>query len=271
MEVRSMRMIDGHVHIERGNYTLNWINEFVKYALERGISEIYLLEHSHRFKEFEKVYESIVCYNEFQRCWLNERMTLSLNDYINLISEVRKSEFPLEIKFGLEICYVEGTETIVKNVLNNFNWDFVTGSVHWIDGWGFDHNKEFWKNKDVDKLYKRYYEIMKDLIKSGLFNTVAHPDSIKCFGYYPSFDLTEIYSEIADMLNEYDMNAEQSAGLCLNYEYHELGMNRKMYDIFRQKNIRMYTASDAHRPEDTGKYIKDLNEMFVVCAGTKHL
>lgn len=49
-----MRMIDGHVHIERGNYTLDWINEFVKYALERGISEIYFLEHSYRFKEFEK-------------------------------------------------------------------------------------------------------------------------------------------------------------------------------------------------------------------------
>lgn len=257
-----MRMIDGHVHIERGNYTLDWINEFVKYALERGISEIYLLEHSYRFKEFVKVYESIACYNEFQRSWLNEKMTLSLNNYISLISEVRKSEFPLKIKFGLEICYIEGTETIVKDVLNNFNWDFITGSVHWIDGWGYDHKKEFWKNKDVDKLYKRYYEIMKDLIKSGLFNTVAHPDAIKCFDYYPSFDLTEIYSEIADMLNEYDMNAEQSAGLFLNYGYHELGMNRKMYDIFRQKNVQMYPASDAHRPEDTGKYIRDLNEMF---------
>ena len=45
-------VIDGHVHIERGDYSIQWINEFVKYALDRGISEIYLLEHSHRFLEF---------------------------------------------------------------------------------------------------------------------------------------------------------------------------------------------------------------------------
>lgn len=252
-------VIDGHIHIERGNYTIDWINEFVKYAYDRGISEIYLLEHSHRFKEFEKMYEKIVCYNEYQKSWLNSKMKLSLIDYEKLITEVRKNKFPLKINFGLEVCFVEGTESIVKNAIGGFNWDFITGSVHWIDGWGFDHKKEFWEGKDVDQLYKRYYEIMKSLIKSGLFNTVAHPDSIKCFGYYPSFDLTQTYVEIADLLNRYNMYAEKSAGLYLNYGYKELGMNKKMYDIFKREDVKMYTASDAHRPEDVGKYIRELN------------
>lgn len=250
-------MIDGHVHIERGDYTIDWIKEFVKYASQRGISEIYLLEHSHRFKEFEEMYHDIACYNEYQRSWLNRKMKLSLNEYKSLISEVRKNNFPVKIKFGLEVCFIEGTESIIKRVLKDFHWDFVTGSVHWIDGWGFDHKKEFWEGKDVDKLYKRYYEIMKSLIKSRLFNTVAHPDSIKCFGHYPSFDLTETYIEIADLLNKYDMYAEQSGGLYLNYGYHEFGMNSKMYNIFKKKNVKKYTASDAHRPEDTGRYIKE--------------
>lgn len=40
------KLIDGHIHIERGNYSIEWINEFVEAALERGISAIYLLEHS---------------------------------------------------------------------------------------------------------------------------------------------------------------------------------------------------------------------------------
>ena len=35
-------MIDGHIHIERGIYSIDWINEFVKYALERGLSEIFM-------------------------------------------------------------------------------------------------------------------------------------------------------------------------------------------------------------------------------------
>lgn len=248
-------MIDGHIHIEGGNYTIDSINEFVKYAYERGISEIYLLEHSHRFKEFNNIYKEIASYNEYQKSWLNRKMKLSLNQYKNLIIEARKSKFPIKIKFGLEVCYVEGTESIVKRAIDDFDWDFITGSVHWIDGWGFDHKKEFWEGKDVNKLYKRYYEIMKNLIKSGLFNTVAHPDSIKCFEYYPSYDLTQTYEEIADLLNKYNMYAEQSAGLYLNYGHQELGMNKKMYEIFKKKNVKIYTASDAHRPEDVGKYI----------------
>lgn len=57
------------------------------------------------------------------------------------------------------------------------------------------------------------------------------------------------------------MYAEQSAGLHLNYGCREFGMNKEMYDIFKSKNVKMHTASDAHKPEDVGKYIKELNEI----------
>ena len=36
-------MIDGHIHIERGPYTLEWIRKFVDKAVETGLDEIRLL------------------------------------------------------------------------------------------------------------------------------------------------------------------------------------------------------------------------------------
>ena len=36
-------MIDAHVHLEKGEYCIEWINEFIQYALTRGIEEIYFL------------------------------------------------------------------------------------------------------------------------------------------------------------------------------------------------------------------------------------
>ena len=33
-------MIDGHIHIERGEYTLDWINQFVRRAVEMNLDEI---------------------------------------------------------------------------------------------------------------------------------------------------------------------------------------------------------------------------------------
>ena len=49
-------MKDVHIHIERGPYTKEWIDTFVKQAVEMGLDEIYLLEHSHRFQEFSPMY-----------------------------------------------------------------------------------------------------------------------------------------------------------------------------------------------------------------------
>ncbi len=52
-------MVDMHVHLERGPYTREWLNEFVKVAVEQGITYLCLLEHSHRFIDFKHIYNSL--------------------------------------------------------------------------------------------------------------------------------------------------------------------------------------------------------------------
>ncbi len=44
-------MIDAHVHLEKGDYSVEWIEQFIKYAVKRNIDEIYFLEHTHIFQE----------------------------------------------------------------------------------------------------------------------------------------------------------------------------------------------------------------------------
>lgn len=34
-------MVDGHIHIERGEYTLEWVNQFVNKAVEKQLDEIW--------------------------------------------------------------------------------------------------------------------------------------------------------------------------------------------------------------------------------------
>lgn len=47
-------MIDAHVHLEKGPYTREWLQEFIFYAQDRGIRKIYFLEHTHIFRECSK-------------------------------------------------------------------------------------------------------------------------------------------------------------------------------------------------------------------------
>jgi histidinol-phosphatase (PHP family) len=208
------------------------------------------------------MYRPITDYNEYQKDWLNRKMTASLDRYIRFIDKMKGYEFPIDVKFGLEVCYIPETQSFLENILKQYLWGFVTGSVHYIDNWGFDHKTEFWEGIDVDWAYQRYYQIMLNLIHSGLFTGLAHPDSIKCFGYFPAYDLTEIYQDLAKALNQEDMYAEQSGGLALNYGFKELGLNPKLLRVFKENSVRIRTASDAHKSEHTGVNIRELQELL---------
>lgn len=265
-------MIDCHIHLERGPYTISWLEKFVQTAVNRGLGEIYLLEHSHRFTEFADMYKTITEYSSYQKEWFLRKTSdsQSIKEYIAFIKKAKMLDFPIKIKYGLEICYFEEHEQLIRSVADSFNFDFFTGSIHWVDGFGFDHKKELWNNADVDRVYKRYYELMQRLVESNLFSGLAHPDSIKAFGHKPTFDLEPIYIMLADTLLENDVYAEQSGGLNLNYSRAcELGMNELLLRTFINKGVRLLTASDAHRPEDVGANIPQLNSIIESCFSTK--
>ena len=54
------------------------------------------------------------------------------------------------------------------------------------------------------------------------------------------------------------MYAEQSGGLTLNYGFEELGMNKTLLNVFKNKNVDIRFASDAHKPEDVGANILEM-------------
>jgi len=261
-------MKDVHIHFLHGDpvgYTMDFFEGFIKVAQEAGLDEIYLLEHTHQFIEFEQVYEPVKSYNEFQHNWVTKRMTGSIEDYIRFINTVKKTDYPVKVKFGLEVCYIPETADILAEILGNYKFDFLTGSVHWIDGWGFDHprQKETWESKNAEEVYKRYYEIMFQLCESGLFSGLAHPDSIKCFGYKPNIDLTEYYNKLAMLLNKHGMYAENSGGLRLNYSPAlELGLNPQLLSVLKKNKVQIETASDAHKQSDVGANIRELERMI---------
>jgi histidinol-phosphatase (PHP family) len=261
-------MRDVHVHFLHGHgggYTQDFFEGFITTAQRAGIDEIYLLEHTHQFTEFEKVYAPIRAYNEYQRDWLERRMNGSIESYLRFIETVNRAEYPVKVSFGLEVCYIPETADILAGILDEYNFDFFTGSVHWIDGWGFDHpnQKDTWNGRDVNKVYGRYYEIMCELCESGLFTGLAHPDSIKCFGNTPTCDMTGTYNELAMLLCKHGMYAENSGGLRLNYDPAlELGLNKTLLETFKQNGVTICTASDAHKQSDVGANIRELEKML---------
>lgn len=255
-------MVDGHIHIEQGPYTLEWIQKFVNRAVEMGLDEIRLLEHCYRFQEFVPMYDDICARSDFVNKWFHARAGVhKMEEYLRLMEQVRSQRFPVKILFGLEVCYFKGQEEFVKKQTGDIGLDFLLGSVHFVDNFAFDHTAELWDGIDVDKIYRSYFEDSVSLAKSGVFDGIGHPDTIKLFGHKPSYSLTEYYERLAEALSETNTYADQNSGAARRYpETASLGMDEALLRILKKHHVNIVTSSDAHCPEDVGYKIKELND-----------
>ena len=257
-------MVDGHIHIERGPYTLEWIDQFVSKAVEMGLDEICLLEHNYIFEEFAPMYGSVCAYSEYVDAWFRRSAGAhKLADYLELIERVRNHSFPIKIKFGLEICYFKEFEGFISELTQGKGFDFLLGSVHFVDDFAFDHQAGHWAGLDVDRIYRRYFEDSVSLARSGLFDGIGHPDAIKLFGHKPSYPLTDCYESLAEELSKSDMYADQNSGAARRCsKTAPPGMDEELLKILQKYNVKIITSSDAHCPEDVGYKIKELNSLI---------
>lgn len=250
-------MKDLHIHIERGDYTKNWIDRFVSKAVETGLDEICLLEHSVRIKEFHPCFKEACEYSDYQRKWFNGKVDSAhtMAEYRSLIDEIRNADYPIKVSFGLEICWFEQHEDYIKELVSDGYFDYLLGSVHWIDNWTFNQRKYQWLGKDANTLYRRYYEMSQTLINSGIFDIIAHPDLIRCHGIYADYDLCETYKSLCEAANENGVKIEMNTSK-------SLGINPQFFEIARKSGADFTTGSDAHRPEDVGRKIKEVTDLL---------
>ena len=254
-------MIDGHVHLEKGPHTKEYVYEFIEEAIKKGIDELQILDHTHRFKEFLPIYDDCRV-NKPQIDWFERDFKDSIYSYINLIEEIKKEDLPIKVRFGLEVCYQESQEENIRKLVKGaYDWDFLVGSVHFVNNITYDcpwSKDELWNKYNVDDIYKRYYEMLINLVKSDLFTQLGHPDTIKMFNYYPSYDLTDTYNKLAEELNKHHVRPENNTGCYYRYNHKDMGLSDELLSIFKKHNCNLITASDAHYPKDVGSYIKEV-------------
>ena len=250
---------DLHIHLEQGPYTVSWIEAFVKTAAERNISEITLLEHSIRFKEFHKTFKEAREYNLYQRKWFDEKAKRahSIDEFKAVAEEIRSREYPVKINFGIEICWFEQHEREIRELVSDGFFDHLIGSVHWIDNWTFNQRKYQWQGRDFDEIYTRYFKMENTLMKSGIFDTIAHPDLVICHSLYPSYDLTDTYREFCKTAKANNVAVEMNTS-----RGNKKGLGEAFFKIALQEGVTFSTGSDAHNPKDVGKGIAEVTNLL---------
>lgn len=242
-------IVDYHMHLRNPegklDFTVEAVGRFVERAAERGVDEIGFTEHVYYFRQTRALWE--VSY-QLERC------VYDLDDYCAAVVDAKRQGLP--VKLGLEVDYVPGRERELHDVLAPYPWDYLLGSVHWIEGHSVDSavDRGLWKHFPTEEVWRRYFIALRGAARSGLFDVLSHPDLVKIFGLRPSQ---------ADVFLHHDETAaavEAARGLAI--EVSTAGLRKPVGELYpdpglleacRSRGIPITTASDAHEPDDVGR------------------
>lgn len=175
-------------------------------------------------------------------------------NYREMIRRLQRRDVLPGVLFGIEADYYEGCERFLKTWLPAQGFDYVLGSVHFIRGWGFDNPEErhIWDSVDVTATWRKYFEAITQLARSGLFDAVGHLDLPKKFGYRPpNHDLKIMTGRALDSIAAAGMGLEiNTAGL--RKPVGEIYPSPEILSLARKKGIPICFGSDAHSPAEVG-------------------
>ncbi len=176
-----------------------------------------------------------------------------ISSYRSMVTRVQDGKVP-EVLYGIEADYHDGCEPFLRKWLPEQHFDFILGSVHYIEDWGFDNpaHRHIWDSVDVTATWRKYFELVGRLADSGLFDAAGHLDLPKKFGHRPSDkDLKEMAQPALDSIAEAGMGIELNTS-GLDKPVGEIYPSPLIVSMAFERGIPICFGSDSHRPEGVG-------------------
>ncbi len=235
--------IDLHNHTTFCNHAQGSIEEYIQKAIELGIDIYGFSEHAPM--DFDEGYR--LRFEDMQK-------------YENLILEAKeKYKNKIDILLGYEVDFLP--RHMDERVLSR-KVDYMIGSVHFINEWGFD-NPEFiggYKTRDIDEIWQNYFDAIEEMAKSGLFDIVGHLDLIKIFKFLPRKDIRMISSNALKAIKKSNMTIEINAA-GFRKPIGEPYPSRNLLEVIYELEIPITFASDAHAIDQIGFKYDDIVDM----------
>lgn len=214
-------------------------------AEERGIEELGVAEHIHRFVQALDVWT-----HPWYRHWARD----DLDEYCEFVRGAG-------LRLGIEADYLPGREDRLGSLLDGRPWDYVVGSIHFLSENALDLHGEpdwesfdVWRSGDPDKVWARYFETLGEAARTGMFDILAHPDLVKLWGDrvpLPEGDLRRFYERAMDGIADARPAVEVStAGL--RKPVREIYPAPAFLEMCLEAGCPVALSSDAHRPEELG-------------------
>ena len=235
---------DYHVHTFRCGHAGGDSRDFVRRAIERGLSEMAFTDHIPLYFLPPDQRDAKLAMREDQ-----------LDDYLGEVAALQR-EFAgsIPIRLGLEADYAEGSEEELERWLQRADWDLVLGSVHWVAGDWIDSPTSAarrFEREGARALYAEYYRLLANAAATGFFDVLTHFDLPKKHGHRPSAPL-----ERAE-----DAAIEAAKGSGCAVEISSAGLRKPVAEAYPEPRlltkivaagVPVTFSSDAHAPAEVG-------------------
>jgi histidinol-phosphatase (PHP family) len=243
-------LTDYHVHLrpdEEGTtaeqyFTPANAERYREAAESRGIAELGVSEHIHRFHAALDVWS--------HPFWC-ESAADDLDEYVEFVRE------ETDLRLGIEADFIAGREDRMGNLLDRYEWDYVIGSVHFLQDRAVDMPGAYdvWgRGERAEKVWGRYFETLAEAARTGLYDVMAHPDLVKVWGGsrpLPEGDLRRYYEPAVEAFAEVGVAVEVStAGL--RKPVGEIYPARPFLEMVLEAGCPIALSSDAHVPDHIG-------------------
>ncbi len=251
--------IDLHNHTTLCNHATGSMENYVKKAIGLGIDIFGFSDHAPM--DFEPEYRMSLKQKEFY-----EKSVLELKE---------KYKDKIEIILGYEVDFMSNPNFIEKDILNA-KVDYLIGSVHFIDRWGFDNPQflDIYDNKNIDTVWEEYFQAISSMVKTGYFDIVGHLDLIKIFKFFPKKDIKKIaYQTMQDIKKSKMVLEINSSGF--RKPISEQYPSKELLELAYELDINITFGSDAHEIEQIGfgydKIVKLAREVgYTKCVSFKN-
>jgi histidinol-phosphatase (PHP family) len=240
-------LTDYHLHLRpddtgaAGDYFSEQnVDRYLAAAEEHGIEELGVSEHVYRFTQALEIWS--------HPYWEGQARD-DLDDYVEFVRST-------PLRLGIECDFVPGSEDRVANLLER-DFDYVIGSIHFLGEAGAldDRRYDVWDQiSDPDELWSTYFRWQAELVRSGLFDLVSHPDLVKIWGDdrpQPQRDPRFHYEPLVEAVADAGIAVEVStAGL--RKPVGEIYPARALAEMLVEAGADFALSSDAHAPDQVG-------------------
>jgi len=176
-----------------------------------------------------------------------------LPEYVVRVLEAAEAEASgLIIRLGIEIDFFPETIEGTKATLAPYPFDFLIGSVHFMNDFPIDSGAHHWvplTSEGVNAVWRGYWGRLRELAESGCCDFIGHLDLPKKYGYLPTADLTAEVHAALDAIAAADLAIEiNTAGWQRPIE--EAYPSPALLRAARERDIPLLINADAHTPAD---------------------